>query len=987
MESSALSYIRVKFIDGKQSSSSKTILLTKYISIDEIKELIKGAFDYSEGVKITGLVDVSKNETIYPFSIFAHQLSSFHDRCLHLLISSNEAAQESDATKLNPSLYNERMAEAAFYFLDINGDNRVDRLEMISALSNSLRYLDRDDMFGYDGDIDQLASMITESCFTFLGLEESLFASLHDFTAWYLSVGDTKYREILIKSIESYHSYLSSKSPAKVNRFAFNDDGNSERSALSQLLAAIANINDTIGLEHVSVNAIADSLRADAQVIQVPHHEVDAKYHKIISITRSHFMKRLESLSSVTSKFHEHQNQYDVNKLLLMIFNAFHPMGPYDSVPLSSIMSGLSIFYHDKDSQEDSLRQLFLIVADIRHDKIFASDRILRDFIYQSMKLFYLLSPPLRACTLTDAESFTIFVYGRVLKCVDREYFGLWNSTEFMEAASFAIELIYSFLNGDPRAREGYVPLQLLSSNGQPISADVAELQGFDVISSQILDHEHVVVSLIDAKIVLGLVLSTPITIFQLFKTQAVDNDGNISLTSYHHVMHKLLRHHYSSLSIVDRIVVDYIIERIFDLFNHNSDENDLEIDPSHEKKCDVLDITLALISLCGGEPKEKASCVLEVFRYFGDDAQIDDEIKDLADDSPISMEYVAMCTEPLFVTIGGLNPKLNDREVIGDMSYELTTYAFQTLFKKASSDEHEMSTDQFDDWFEVLFKFFDRDHGQAALEAALVETQTLSEEEITFNELKSALKHIYSESSNAIVDDEDQNDLKLDFESTGQSALDLGGSAVLSGTLPPATASIVAELKSCGELLGLAGFSADDILDTLGEYCEDGQISLQAWNTALSYIMRLSNIAGDKYEDASSFANQLFDAFRVDSNVDTDTVSYVQFTSGLAILSSSSMEEKLTVCFVLHSMGNSEGIGFSEFESIVGSSLSVLSICSKLAASKIIESGHSIDDFATAVVSECYAALNLEKDKKLSLEQLCEVGNDCLVLAENIAM
>jgi hypothetical protein len=92
-------------------------------------------------------------------------------------------------------------------------------------------------------------------------------------------------------------------------------------------------------------------------------------------------------------------------------------------------------------------------------------------------------------------------------------------------------------------------------------------------------------------------------------------------------------------------------------------------------------------------------------------------------------------------------------------------------------------------------------------------------------------------------------------------------------------------------------------------------------------------------------------------------------------------------VSFTLHDSNADGSIDFTEYESMVRSHITVTLVCSPIAHSKVLESGQSTADLAAAVASECFAALGLNYSQTMTLEMVCEVANDCLVLAENIPM
>lgn len=965
------------------------------------------------------------------------------------------------------SLYTMESAEKAFRFLDMNHDNKVDRKEMISTLITALSYLE---FTSYDPSeetdinkyIQGLSQRITESCFAFLGLDDQLYVSLHDFTAWYLAVGEHTYRKVMIHAIQAYN--------------LANDRQNlTEIAPLDELFNSIREMRTSLGLNYVTLKSIYDSLKSEAIVTSIHHHDVDATYHKILTISRPFYLKRFESLASVTGIHHiksstiqsiDSNQNYNIDKLLIMLFNCFHPDATTDTIPLSSIICGFSLFYFDQ--YEQSLRQLFKILADIQTKQcnIFLSDFQLRNYFYQNIKLIYLLSTNLKKYTQTDAESFTMYIYGYITHHIPRKHIGSLNQVEFIESCICGMEMIYSFINNDENVLKDYLPMQLLRSNGIPITADIADIsmQRFDILSSEIFQQEQILLSMIDAKILLGLIYCSPISIFQLFRVQPIDIDGNISFTSYQCVINKLCNYLYGTLSIVDRMIADYIIDRIFEVFSYDNSESSYSGDKTH-LSCDVLDITIAMITLCGGEAHLKASSITEIFRYFTNDINpsiqshlsaintsnnglksdstspsdrphsskgqstgsindtsqqtiawtsanalytsagqdksfnsltgssedsirmnfLDDmTIQQTTDDgSPISFDYTAMCTEPVFIAIASLNPNLSDRTIIEEISEEFTFFAFEQLFQNVE----EITVTQFEDWFEILFQYFDEEYGQNQLEQMIAMIQQnrlygeVSISVITYD-MKQSLRRLYILKRGNSLETDNQEILMVQTEN--EDTKDISDGIVL----PSSTTSILDEISYASTLLGLNGFTADDIMETLSDYSSNGEISLSQWIQVLQYIMCLGNIPLDKYQEASILANELFQAFQINENA---SISFASFASGLSVLSMSPTEDRLSVSFVLNDSNRDSSITIDEFIALIDSHLLVTITCSKLARMRLkdLQKKYSITtkDLANAVALECFAALKIDKSDELTLEMLCEVANDCLVLAENIAL
>lgn len=1070
-----MSAIKIILIDPI-NNYIKTLLIDDSLSILDIKELIISTFDYRNDTLFIGLQENVYPFIIYPFSSLAKPtlLSSLDSKKFNILIKENASVifDESHMRDTKNNIlenaedHSHEMAEAAFYYLDLNADGKIDRLEMVQALKVALSCLDDESV-----EINTLSKAITESCYNYVGMEDEFYISEADFKEWYFAKGDDELRDYLVKGIEAYHHKIVESHD--VDDYTMQLTNNSiSFYGFNQFCDRVQILKTILGFSHVSIKSLFDAFKSEhPHILQQLHTDInDKKVPQLYQISKSSYLNRLLSLAAVAGssiKKSDFEEGINVELTLVSIFDSLLTKINYDSnndsveISLQALLCGLTLFYschpgspvvdslldtaasqhNERITYEESLRQLFRIVYDIKEDdsRVFASDRVLRQFLYENVKLVNLLTSIIFGSNnkflksmQTSVENFTVSIFSKVTKNCQHENYGYWNSFEFVKACVFGVKLIFATINGDEQSLDNNV---LSSKQFDKEKSGFSSVESFHeaLISPLIFTGEEISVSLFDGKSVLGLVYISPLTIFQLFKLENLDYEGNINSTSYHHVLHKLLRRHYTNLSVIDRFYADYIIDRVLDIFNQNKDTVDQE---SSDKKCDVLDVTMAYITLCGGSSYEKSKCVSELFRYFGDSSfneEInDDENDDTSPDKPhshIALEYVALCTEPIFITISALNSKvlIENLDIIEDLSYELVVFAINGLFKCGNIGQ--ITIEQFELWFDVLYEFFDHRHGQDLLQKiidlrftsnsydSILDTE---EDEINLNaaedvviKIKSTLSELFAvkcqilnseflgDSLSLIVPSDNANTNKIDASNDKPINDTLNSNGI---ELPTSTSTLLVELRDVSKLLGLDSFSAEEIMEILSEHSDKGKISQSQWLKVVNYGLILSGVSNDKFAQAEEYARDIFMAFYNDpynsKNVSSvqgeELVEFVNLASGLILLSSSPIEDKITVGFALYNIsnrgstikGSKDMITASQFESLIYSSLLIIITCSNVANMKLQSIPNiSIKTLSEAVLAECLITLKLNKTSLLSLDMLCEVANDCIVIAENVAI
>ena len=198
-------------------------------------------------------------------------------------------------------------------------------------------------------------------------------------------------------------------------------------------------------------------------------------------------------------------------------------------------------------------------------------------------------------------------------------------------------------------------------------------------------------------------------------------------------------------------------------------------------------------------------------------------------------------------------------------------------------------------------------------------------------------------------------------------------------GNSEPAPNAPTLELRQARRLLGLDGYPAEDLMETLGERAMAGFVSYKTWLETVHLMSTLAGNGGGSV-DSMGLCRKLFDVFRPTIKYGEACVPYIPFLVGLTSLCSSPPEEKVTVAFALLD-SNSEGwISSHDFFTFVHSYLLVAYACSSLTEAKVDTYGMPLEDMARSVVFE---AERIFATNRFSLEMVAEIAGDSIELSQ----
>ena len=199
------------------------------------------------------------------------------------------------------------------------------------------------------------------------------------------------------------------------------------------------------------------------------------------------------------------------------------------------------------------------------------------------------------------------------------------------------------------------------------------------------------------------------------------------------------------------------------------------------------------------------------------------------------------------------------------------------------------------------------------------------------------------------------------------------------SGNSEPIPNAPTLELRQARRLLGLDGYPAEDLMETLAERAMAGFVSYKTWLETVHLMSTLAGNGGGSV-DSMRLCRRVFDVFHPTIKYGEACVSYIPFIVGLTSLCSSPPEEKVTVAFALLD-SNSEGwISSQDFFTFVHSYLRVAYACSTLTQAKVDSYAMPLEYMARSVVFE---AERIFGTNRFSLEMVAEIAGDSVELSQ----
>lgn len=402
--------------------------------------------------------------------------------------------------------------------------------------------------------------------------------------------------------------------------------------------------------------------------------------------------------------------------------------------------------------------------------------------------------------------------------------------------------------------------------------------------------------------------------IIQHFRDLSEDNGksyGIISHSRFHQGLSSLINRHYSTLSVRNQAIADYIISSLFRIF-----------DPDESGYFDLQDMSCGLLLLCGGSLREKSESASII-------------IKDQYCFDEIAAERMASCFTSIFKVAMCLDPNFISMSTAEDVAAEITISAW-TKSGLVLYENDKLPRSDFESWVNIVLSQFQDE----------TEDKHYSDNDSIGQNINLSLS----------------NYINSDTESEGDD-------------LEDSSSSVILELRVARSILGLNNYTADDLMETLGEAASHGILSMNSFLEALTNIAGLT-IPTDQRPISLSLGKRIFNYFDVQGK---GIVLYSDFAAGFATLSDSPYSDKIMVGFTCLD-GDGDGLlSFKEVERLILANLKVTVASSEAANNKLNNSSVELNSLAFLVTQDGFSSLDVPFDSYLNLEQVILIASDCM--------
>ncbi len=992
--SSKVAIHHVQVIDPT-SGKSRIFCLFDGIDVNEVKILYETSFD---DVKNTsGFRD--ENGIYYPLSLIARQPSLVGGQ--RLMIVSGDFQQENISSSgplsmigmdSEDTLLTEEQVKRSFYLLDLNGDNYVHKEEFIEFMTMAYAK-----MFDYDEGLafayscisnKDLAVVTAMQCYNHINREyldehgatgfsnnsSTYYMSYDDFCAWYMSIGFDPLRELMIRCIEYYCSGLSgspvnnkssslrrSKSRTQLDLGRCYSGDSDVRLFVQQcrrafclgkrqyldlirvlsgvgkpsliisrnnlkklVLSHIQHVGNHSPLDHYTIRLVEDFLNT---IIEI------ADENKEDSIMLGHAI----SLFSICSEDHNAET-------FSAVFNAYKQSHPnqYDEKAASPKNDGfandLLLFNH--------LSLVFRLLCYFNSDFVKVTGCHPENLAH-AIYLKFLVSIDIRRKKwgkLTLSEFIELFVHGvrmglSMLQVTDGFFMEFLDSLLGFENSSMTFQPFDSTSSGDHLEVTGDAVCGL----DDDMSPSFDSLED-DQVASFLVSYSGSLVTVGEARGALGLYEYATYDVVK-YLMQLCDLEGGISQSSFSKGVLRLIGEHYIELTVLQRSVADFILDRI-----------SMTFDPKQQGFFDVVDIAIALLLFC--EDDEQSYSRAEV-------------ILALQKSKVWKFSTVVQVISTLFKASYCLNPAEHPVVLIDEAHADARAICieyYMTEIVEKSELSPTFSNSQFVALLNHVFDYLEKESERKRIESEIQNSTFVSE--------SPNLKDFRSKKPQ---NEEGEDNLSQSMRSFSDGDSEASIPYLDDDTYPPSAA--VLELRAASSVMGFERYSADDLIDKLGGESNNGWLTPQTWARWFSKVIQQTEVSEFDIDIAIFLSNKIFAAFTTKER--SDQVEFARIAAGLSFLCCESpLEERLMVAFTLLDEDGDGFINYSQLCTLVQSVMLVISVCSRIVSSKILSIGASIDELADATAMEAMAALGLQLEDDLNLEMLSDITEDYLKLA-----
>jgi hypothetical protein len=430
----------------------------------------------------------------------------------------------------------------------------------------------------------------------------------------------------------------------------------------------------------------------------------------------------------------------------------------------------------------------------------------------------------------------------------------------------------------------------------------------------------------------LGLV-NVPASNLAAYFKQFVDQSGNIPKEDFIRAFHELMDYMRPTHSTDSQMrgLVDGIIRRIAALYSI----------PNSFDLIDLRGFTSGIILFCGGDAESKAEAVFDVYKLS----------------TRISRNIIVAHLLSSFAMMNEFDPAFPSQEVSVNIAKNLVDESFSRLGLRGP--DRCMTRSQFTAWLAAGEQGV---HGGPGFLSGPVRGTWSSHD---------------SEAASSDYDGEKEG--AVGCEDASESGVSASSSDVsLSALFTASTKSRVKlEMRAARYLIGLQFFTADDLLDMVGEFSKEGVISSFSWFKVVSSMLTLcgrGEVESRRDTDPTLFlAQRIFNALDIHS---VEAVNYTDLVLALANLCNSPVEDRVMVVFTLL---DESGAGIIPYEALLRHFVAfyrVISVMSPSISDLIEALGVAIETLARCALDGALSALKFDThaDLLLTLGEVSEI-------------
>lgn len=581
---------------------------------------------------------------------------------------------------------------------------------------------------------------------------------------------------------------------------------------------------------------------------------------------------------------------------------------------ISELVNGLSVFCGG--SLTDKILNSFALQDTDRDGYISRADMV--TYMRSVFTLLFQISPELADSAGCDPEDLAVRTTNHAFQSM-----GLKTG----ELMSFAQYKVWYVSDNNASAPSG----------GLGRDSESSESSGDSESESSVGDSDgEAELDIFDVQNLLGLHESRASDVVSAFLMFA-DGYGRLSKPRYLGIFDQLLGPAPRKSNAANRELLEVVKERIFNVY---------EI--AESGFLNVRSLTSGISLFCGGSWDDKA---LAVFMAFGLTS---------TSSSLIAPDVMTQHIISIFAMMSEFDRSFLSDSTAVMVAQDMVKSAFSSVPVNPGLGEPAMSCVQFATWLssgaDNMLPSSSR-NGQAAPS----QPQNDDDEMVLLTDL------LETSDSSSDEDDDDQN------------GYDNADSALAGQATSKANASLIQhELKYAKRTLGLHMFSADDLLDVVGEFSKEGVISAAAWDEAILHMLMLSGASTDQFGVAAEIARNIF------NRLDTPGLLAVDYSNLILSLSNfcnSPLEDRVMVAFTVLDASRGTEVDYDELLRYFRSMYMAATVLSPTLLSTMVERNLNPNKLAELILDDALERLNFKQvnQQYFGLENMTEIAEYCL--------